>query len=52
MGAQRSQEERVAYRERGGLARDRLPAALLLALVVLVLLAWSGLLVYLAVRFL
>jgi hypothetical protein len=46
------EEERVAYRPREELTKDRLHGLFLATLVVLVLLAWSGVLVYLGVRFL
>jgi hypothetical protein len=42
----------VASRAREDLTKDRLPGLLLAALVVIVLLAWGGVLVYLGVRFL
>ena len=42
----------VASRTRGELANDRLPGLVLAALVVLVQLAWGGILVYLGFHFL
>jgi hypothetical protein len=42
----------VASTAPGDATRDRLPGLLLVALVVLVLLAWGGVLVYLGVHFL
>ena len=41
----------MAYRTRGDITKDRLPGLFLAALVVLVQLAWGGLLVYLGFRF-
>jgi hypothetical protein len=45
-------EERVVFRTRGDLTKDRLHGHLLAALVVLVQLVWGGVLIYLGVRFL
>jgi len=45
------QRRRVAYRARGDVAKDRLPGVILAALVVLVQLAWGGMLVYLGFHF-
>ena len=46
------EEERVVFRTRGDLARDRLPGLVLATLVVIVQLAWGAVLVYLGFHFL
>jgi hypothetical protein len=48
----RRRRRSVVFRTRGDLTKDRLNGLLLAALVVLVQLAWGGVLVYLGVRFL
>jgi len=42
----------VVFRTRGGLTKDRLQGLFLATLVVLVQLAWGGILIYLGFRFL